>query len=99
MVQLCLQVHKLMLQDVSRNQAYFNAINNNKEQFEGKIVLDVGTGSGILAVMCAQAGAKTVYAIEASEIYKVAEATVKENGYENVIKVYRHLQVTKHNLL
>lgn len=79
-----------MLGDSSRNQAYYDAILNNKVEFKNKIVLDIGTGTGILSVFCAQAGAKTVYAVEASDIYRVAEDTVKENGYENVIKVSKY---------
>lgn len=34
-----------------------------------------------------QAGAKKVYAVEASNIAELARQTVKENGYENVIQV------------
>lgn len=79
-----------MLQDKPRNQAYHDAILTNKEQFQGKTVLDVGTGTGILAVFCAQAGAKTVYAVEASNVAKIAEETIKENGYDNVIKVSKY---------
>lgn len=44
--------------------AYHDAVMRNKAQFEGKVVLDVGTGSGILAIWAAQAGARKVYAVE-----------------------------------
>nr|XP_023022687.1 probable protein arginine N-methyltransferase 6.1 [Leptinotarsa decemlineata] len=79
-------IHRLMLEDSERNKSYRNAILNNKDEFCGKVVLDVGAGSGILSVFCAQAGAKTVYAVEASNVYKIAEEVVKENSFENVIK-------------
>lgn len=82
-----LDIHKLMLEDSVRNRAYRKAIFDNVDSFKGKIVLDVGAGSGILSVFCAQAGASKVYAVEASETYKIAEGIAKENGFEHVIKV------------
>ncbi|XP_066139230.1 protein arginine N-methyltransferase 6 isoform X1 [Euwallacea fornicatus] len=83
-----LEVHKLMLNDDPRNAAYHDAIFNNKEEIEGKVVLDVGAGSGILSVFCVQAGARKVYAVEASGICKLAMEIVKENHMENVIQVF-----------
>ncbi|KAK5647448.1 hypothetical protein RI129_002340 [Pyrocoelia pectoralis] len=76
-----------MLEDSTRNAAYYQAILGNKEVFSGKTVLDVGAGTGILSVFCAQAGAKRVYAVEASDIYQVAEEIVKENQCEDRIEV------------
>lgn len=78
-----------MLEDRVRNQAYKQAIFDNQDRIKEKIVLDVGAGTGILSVFCAQAGASKVYAVEASEVYRVAKDVVKENGYENVIEVRR----------
>ncbi|XP_044745394.1 protein arginine N-methyltransferase 6 [Coccinella septempunctata] len=82
-----LQVHQLMLLDTPRNQAYRQAILDNKDFIKGKIILDVGCGTGILSIYCAQAGAAKVYAVEASSIYEVAKSIVKENKFENVIEV------------
>lgn len=55
---------KQMLQDHNRMAAYHSAILGNQDVFRDKVVMDIGTGSGILAVWAAQAGARKVYAIE-----------------------------------
>ena len=53
-----------------------------------KIVLDVGSGTGILSLFCAQAGAKHVYAVEASEgINKLSRSIVQLNGFSDRITV------------
>ena len=44
------------------------------------VVLDIGTGSGVLAVAAARAGARHVYAVEASDIADVAERVFAING-------------------
>ncbi|KAK2587404.1 hypothetical protein KPH14_003119 [Odynerus spinipes] len=82
-----LDVHRLMLNDTTRTLAYKEAIFNCADKFEDKVVLDVGAGTGILSIFCAQAGAKKVYAVEASELAKIAEEVVIENNLERVIKV------------
>ena len=53
---------KQMLADHNRMAAYHAAIMGNPDVFKDKVVMDVGTGSGILACWAAQAGAKRVYA-------------------------------------
>lgn len=55
-----------MIKDFTRTDAYRKAIEYNNEVFEGKVVLDVGCGSGILSIFAAKAGAKHVYAVDNS---------------------------------
>lgn len=59
--------HFAMLNDKHRNSAYRkalkNAIKTGKER-----VLDIGTGTGLLAMYAIEAGAKEVYACEEDEI-------------------------------
>ena len=76
-----------MLQDLTRTGTYRHAFLSNAVDFKDKIVLDVGTGTGILALFACQAGAKKVYAVEASQSAEVARALVESNGYSDRIEV------------
>jgi protein arginine N-methyltransferase 1 len=69
-----------MLEDHKRTGAYFQAVMQNRRQFAGKVVLDVGTGSGILAIFAARAGARKVYAVEATAMAQHARKLVQHNG-------------------
>lgn len=84
-----------MIQDFARTEAYKNAILSNRAVFEGKTVLDVGAGTGILSIFCAQAGASKVYAVEASKTAELARRLVVENHFTNVIEVSRTTQSNK----
>lgn len=72
-------LQKDMLEDHKRTGAYYNAVLENKRLFKDKVVLDVGTGSGILAIFSAMAGAKKVYAVEATDMAKSARKLVQHN--------------------
>ena len=74
-----------MLEDHKRTGAYHQAILNNRRSFQDKAVLDVGTGSGILAIFAAQAGARKVYAVEATDMAKVAKRLVDSNNVRRVL--------------
>ncbi|CAM9585418.1 unnamed protein product [Ectocarpus sp. 4 AP-2014] len=78
-----------MLQDSVRVTAYQRAISENRADFKGKVVLDVGTGSGILAFFAAQAGARRVYAVEASDVAEAAQQLVDANHMSSIIKVIK----------
>ena len=57
--------HFAMVNDNPRNDAYQAAVSR---AVPGKRVLDIGTGSGLLAMMAARAGAKSVTTCEATEV-------------------------------
>lgn len=58
------------------------------EDLTGKTVIDMGTGSGILAILCAMRGADHVYAIEIDEAaYVNAMENVRLNGVEGRVSV------------
>ena len=80
---------KMMLTDHNRMVAYHSAIMKNKDLFKDKVVMDVGTGSSILAVWAAQAGAKRVYAVEYTSMADHAKNVVKANGVDDIVKIIR----------
>ena len=76
-----------MLQDVVRTGQYQAAILQNEVDFRGKVVVDVGTGSGVLAFFAARAGARHVYALEASGVASRARALLEGNGLGDRVTV------------
>ncbi|CAH1265320.1 PRMT6 [Branchiostoma lanceolatum] len=80
-------IHEDMLADTVRTNAYRLAILRCWEQIRGKVVVDVGAGTGILSLFCVQAGARKVYAIEASALAEETRKVVKANGMEGRIEV------------
>jgi len=80
-------VHIRMLNDTARTLAFQQAIRETVTPND--IVLDIGTGNGILAATAAIAGAKHVYAIERTEFIEVAGAVFKANGLENKITLIK----------
>lgn len=78
---------KQMLMDHVRMRAYHSAIMQNKSLFQGKVVLDVGTGSGVLAMWAAQAGAAKVYAVEYTDMALHARKLVEDNGLSEIVEV------------
>lgn len=76
-----------MMQDYVRTATYQRAIFDNSIDFEGKVVMDVGAGSGILSFFAAQTGAAKVYAVEASSMAQHANSLIKSNGMQGKIKI------------
>jgi len=78
---------KQMLADHNRMAAYHAAIMGNPDVFKDKVVMDVGTGSGILAVWAAQAGARRVYAVEYTDMANHARSVMEDNGVADIVTV------------
>ena len=74
-----------MLKDTVRTESYRDFIYENKHLFEGKTVLDVGCGTGILSMFCARAGAAKVIAVDNSDIINFARENVYRNGMGETI--------------
>lgn len=78
---------KQMLADHNRMAAYHSAILGNQDVFRDKVVMDIGTGSGILAVWAAQAGARKVYAVEYTDMAEHAKTVMKANDVDHIVTV------------
>lgn len=82
-----LNVQKNMLQDAQRTSKFREAVFRCVKA--GDIVIDLGTGTGILAIWAAQAGARRVYAIEEMDVAEVAREVIERNGFGETITVLR----------
>ena len=80
-------IHARMLGDVARTDAFLRAIQEVVRPTD--VVLDIGTGVGILALGAARAGARRVFAVEASSIADFAEETFRRNDLSDRIELIR----------
>jgi len=67
-----------MIDDKTRMRAFRKALAATIDS--DSIVLDLGAGTGIMALLACRYGAKRVYAIEPSDALQVARETVAKNG-------------------
>lgn len=78
--------HSRMLRDDMRNAAFYDAI--RAVVGPGDRVLDIGTGSGLLAMMAARAGAEAVIGCERDPILAdLAERVIERNGLADRIRI------------
>jgi protein arginine N-methyltransferase 1 len=70
--------HRHLLQDRVRTSAFLAAVAATVKP--GDVVIDFGTGTGILAMAACRAGASKVYAIDYGGIIDVARALARHNG-------------------
>ncbi|XBW35783.1 hypothetical protein QEN19_001355 [Hanseniaspora menglaensis] len=76
-------IHQEMLQDSVRTKSYLDAIVNNKDYFKDKVVMDIGTGSGILSMFISKyTDCKHIIAVDASPVIYMAEKIYKRNNLD-----------------
>jgi SAM-dependent methyltransferase len=80
---LDVSMHKDMLRDVVRTSAYAEAIRALVKP--GNHVIDFGTGTGVLAIFAARAGASRVEAIERTPMVERAREIAKRNGCPQIV--------------
>jgi protein arginine N-methyltransferase 1 len=79
--------HVRMLNDRTRTSSFLAGV--AEVVTPGDVVVDVGTGTGVLAIAAARAGANHVYAIEATAIGEVAKTIFEDNGLADRITLLR----------
>src|SRR5947208_3462672 len=67
-----------MISDRVRMDAYTHALRRHVRH--GSVVVDLGTGAGILALLSCRLGARHVYAIEPDSVIQVAREVAADNG-------------------
>lgn len=83
-----------MMSDSVRMNAYAQALRQAVKP--GSLVLDIGTGTGIMALLACQLGARRVYAIEPDDSINVAREIATVNGCADKIEFIQNVstQVT-----
>uniref|UniRef100_A0A3Q2D8F8 Protein arginine N-methyltransferase n=1 Tax=Cyprinodon variegatus TaxID=28743 RepID=A0A3Q2D8F8_CYPVA len=81
-----------MLHDHDRNKKYYEgiraAVSRIKARGERVVVLDIGTGTGLLSMMAVTAGADFCYAVEVFKpMAEAAQCIVKKNNFSDKIKI------------
>ncbi|WP_239312809.1 MULTISPECIES: 50S ribosomal protein L11 methyltransferase [unclassified Frankia] len=80
-----LRPHRSMLRDTSRTFAFARALHHAVTS--ESIVLDMGTGTGILAMIAARLGAAKVIAVERTRMADIARRLVLDNRLDTTIDV------------
>src|SRR5689334_13589718 len=80
-----LSQHRSLLEDSVRTEAFASAIAAVVRP--GDVVLDLGSGSGVLAILACRAGARKVFAVEQGHIADVAAMLIANNGCADRVDV------------
>ena len=73
-----------MIADQRRTQAYVQALRQTIRP--GQVVLDIGTGTGVFAILAARLGARRVFAVEPDESIGVAREIARANDVSDRIE-------------
>ena len=82
-----ISIHETMLRDAPRTSSYAESLLANSAFIRGKVVLDVGCGTGILSLLAAKAGAKKVIGVDLSNIVKKTKHIIERNQYSDIISI------------
>ncbi|MEL6345119.1 MAG: 50S ribosomal protein L11 methyltransferase [Myxococcota bacterium] len=77
--------HRRMLKDAARTGGYQRALDVLVKP--GDVVVDVGSGTGVMSIFAARAGARRVFAIESTPVARLSRQIIADNGLSDVIEV------------
>ena len=84
--------HFAMMNDEDRNECFRRAIHEAISQTPDSVILDVGSGSGLLSLLAVQSGAAKVFAIEGNEaLAEVSKKIITRNKMEESITVLNNI--------
>ena len=78
-----------MLGDTPRMQAYTSALQRAVKP--GSVVLDLGCGPGVFALLACQLGARRVYAVEPDNVIELAREAAKANGFADRVEFFQKM--------
>lgn len=81
-----IESHIPMVADGQRVRAYADAI---RAHVRGRTVAELGCGTGILSLLAAQAGARSVWAVEESDIATIAEELLQDHRRAGRVEIVR----------
>jgi type I protein arginine methyltransferase len=81
--------YQRMFQDGPRHAAYVEALTRSIKP--GDVVIEIGTGFGVYAILAAKLGASKVYAIEMNELVRLGPSLAEANGVADKIQFFEML--------
>ncbi|HEX5966129.1 MAG TPA: 50S ribosomal protein L11 methyltransferase [Pyrinomonadaceae bacterium] len=78
-----------MLADTPRMEAYSAAL--QRAVRPGSVVLDLGCGPGVFALLACKLGARRVYAVEPDDVIQLAREAARANHFEDRIEFFQKL--------
>ena len=84
-----IDIYGRMIADTRRMEAYAAALRHTVKP--GSVVMDLGCGPGVFALLACKLGARRVYAVEPDVVISVAREAAAANGFADRIEFFENL--------